>query len=177
MNHKWSSITTFRHRNQAITHIRGCHEDSNQYTPCKRKPDNTTYAQSLRAYVRLPFAKSLWDQNCSSTLGIKSWLHSDRPAITVILGYHILPPTTAKEYRLQFDQAVTEATRFTGHHKSCMRQYIINACSTGPNMMQSLIDIGEGYNWGASNLTSDHSHPSHTIFFTSDPYFPRLVLD
>jgi hypothetical protein len=44
---------------QVITHIQECHGDSNQYTPCKGKPDNMTYTLSLRPYVRLPFAKSL----------------------------------------------------------------------------------------------------------------------
>jgi hypothetical protein len=80
VNHKWSSITTFRHRDEAITHIRECHGDSNQYTHCKGKLDHTTCARSLGHYVRLPFAKSLRDQNRSSTLGMKSWFHSVRSA-------------------------------------------------------------------------------------------------
>jgi hypothetical protein len=37
----------------------------------KEKPDNPTYAQSLRPYVRLPFVKSLRGRNRSSTLGMK----------------------------------------------------------------------------------------------------------
>jgi hypothetical protein len=75
------------------------------------KPNNMTYARSLGPYVRLTFAKSLQGQNCSSTLGMKSWFHSNRPTIAVVLGFLILPPTTTIEWRLRFDQAVTEATR------------------------------------------------------------------
>jgi hypothetical protein len=37
----------------------------------KEKPDNPTYARSLRPYVRLPFVKSLRGRNRSSTLGTK----------------------------------------------------------------------------------------------------------
>jgi hypothetical protein len=51
----------------------------------------------LGHYVRLPFVKSLQDRNCSSTLRMKSWFHSDRSVRTVILGYLILPSTTTIE--------------------------------------------------------------------------------
>jgi hypothetical protein len=45
----------------------------------REKPNNTTYARSLGPYVWLTFAKSLWGQNHFSTLGMKSWFHSDCP--------------------------------------------------------------------------------------------------
>jgi hypothetical protein len=63
----------------------------------REKPDNTMYARSLGPYVRLPSAKSLRGRNRSSTLGMKSWFHSDRPARAIVLGYLILPPTTTIE--------------------------------------------------------------------------------
>jgi hypothetical protein len=100
-----------------------------------------TYAQSLGPYVRLPFTKPLQGQNCSSTLGMKSWF----------LSYLILPPTTTIELWLRFDQAVTEATRFMGPHKSHMHQYTTQTCSPGPDY-RSLTDRGEGYHHGAPNI-------------------------
>jgi hypothetical protein len=90
-------LLCFCRMDQAITLIRGCCGDSNQYTPCKGKPDNMMYAQSLGPYVRLLFAKSLQGQNHSSTLGMKSWFHSNRPTISIVLGYLILPPRTTIE--------------------------------------------------------------------------------
>jgi hypothetical protein len=42
----------FGRGDQAITHIRQCHEDSNQYTPYRGNPDNMTYAPSLRPFER-----------------------------------------------------------------------------------------------------------------------------
>jgi hypothetical protein len=68
-----------------------------KYTAYKRKPDNAIYARSLEPYVRLTFAKSLWGRYRSSTLGIKSWFHSDHSVVAVVLGYLILPPTTILE--------------------------------------------------------------------------------
>jgi hypothetical protein len=81
VNHNESLITTFRHRDQVITHIRGCREDSNQYTSCKKKPDNMMYAWSLGSYIQQPFAKSLRGRIRSSTPGMKSSFHSDRLAL------------------------------------------------------------------------------------------------
>jgi hypothetical protein len=70
---------------------------SNHLHLAREKPDNTTYARSLGPYVRLPFAKSFRGRNCFSTLRMKSWFHIDRPAIAIVLGYLILPPTTIIE--------------------------------------------------------------------------------
>jgi hypothetical protein len=63
----------------------------------REKPDNTTYARSLRPYMHLPFVKSLRGRNRSSTLKMKSWIQSDHLAHAVVLGYFILPPTTTIE--------------------------------------------------------------------------------
>jgi hypothetical protein len=57
----------------------------------------TRCTQSLGPYVWVPYDKSLRGLNCSSTLGMKAWFHSDRPTVAVILGYLILPPTTTIE--------------------------------------------------------------------------------
>jgi hypothetical protein len=45
----------FEHSDQAFIQIRKCHRDSNQYTPCKRKSDNTTHARSPRPHMRPQF--------------------------------------------------------------------------------------------------------------------------
>jgi hypothetical protein len=66
---------------QVITHVRESHRNLNQYTPHKGKLDNTMYTLTPGPYVRLPFAKSLQGRNRSSTLRMKSWFHSDRPAL------------------------------------------------------------------------------------------------
>jgi hypothetical protein len=71
----------FWHGNQVITHIRECCGDSNRYTPCKGKLDNTTYARSLGPYVWQPFAKSIRGQIHSSTHWMKSWFLGDRPTL------------------------------------------------------------------------------------------------
>jgi hypothetical protein len=63
----------------------------------REKPDNMTYAWSLGPYIRLSFTKSLRGRNRSSTLGMKSWFHSDHLVIVVVFGYLILPPTTTIE--------------------------------------------------------------------------------
>jgi hypothetical protein len=67
------------------------------------------------------------------------------------------------------NSVLIEATKFVRPHRSRMHHYIINACSTEPNMTRSLINIGEGYHRGALNMTSNHSHPSHLVFSTCRP--------
>jgi hypothetical protein len=49
----------FRPSDQSITHIQECHGDSNQYTPYRGKPDNTTYTGSLRPYVWQQFTSTI----------------------------------------------------------------------------------------------------------------------
>jgi hypothetical protein len=66
-------VVTSHHSSESVTEIR-----INIHL-AREKPDNMTYARSLGPYAWLPFTKSLQGQNRSSTLEMKSWLHSDRP--------------------------------------------------------------------------------------------------
>jgi hypothetical protein len=152
-NYYESCITTFRHSDQAITHNRECCRDSNQYTPYKGKPDNMTYAWSLGPYV--------WQQ-FTSKIEESVWDH-----LTLVHVFHMIPlraicgwPVHYPDLHhcrygsIVFDSATINATKFTWLHKSRMCQYLINACSTGPNQT-----------WKHTTL-----HPFHSVFFT----FPYL---
>jgi hypothetical protein len=67
----------FTPSNQSITHIRECHGDSSQYTPCRGKSDNTTYTGSLRPYM--------WQQFRST---IKELV---RAYLTLVHDFHVIP--------------------------------------------------------------------------------------
>jgi hypothetical protein len=57
-------------------------------------PISEGFVETRIIYVWLPFAKSRWGQNRSSTLMMKSWFHSDYSVVVVVLGYLILPLIT-----------------------------------------------------------------------------------
>jgi hypothetical protein len=81
-------------------------------------------------------------------------------------GPNTIPMSFVKYSGVSSNSATIEATKFVGPHKSRMHQYTIQSYSPGPDDRSS-IDTGEGYHIGALNLTSDHSHPSHPVFFTA----------
>jgi hypothetical protein len=94
-----SEMTLLRNdNNEQVSLIsKGVAEIQINIRTAREKPDNTTYTRSLGPYVRLPFVKFIRGRNFSSTLKMKSWFHSDRPAHVIVLGYLILPPTTIIE--------------------------------------------------------------------------------
>jgi hypothetical protein len=74
--------------------------------------------------------------------------------------------TSVKRGKVSSNSTTVKATKFVGPHKSRMCQYTTQSCSPGPDD-RSLIDTGRGYHIEVSNMTSDHSHPSHPVFSTT----------
>jgi hypothetical protein len=116
---------------QAITHIREWCGDSSQYTPCRGKSDNTAHI-----WYRRP---SAWQQ-FTTTINELVQAH-----LTLVHVFHALPLWANRGWlvhysdlhhyrygRIASDSVTISATKITGAHKSCMRQYIINTCSSGP---------------------------------------------
>jgi hypothetical protein len=67
------------------------------------------------------------------------------------------------------NSAITEATKFTGPHKSRMRQYIINLVHQGQTIGPELTQAGATI-FEDPNMKIDHSQPSLSVFST----FPEL---
>jgi hypothetical protein len=74
--------------------------------------------------------------------------------------------TSIKWGKVLSNSATVEATKFTGPHKSRMRQYIINACSSVPNWCTPWSTQAGATMFRAPNIKADHSHPSHMVFST-----------
>jgi hypothetical protein len=105
----------FKLSDQAINHIQECHGDSNKYTPCKGKPDNTMYAWSLGPYV--------WQQ-FTSTIKESVWAH-----LTLVRVFHVIPLWAIHGWPVQYpsfhhcmygrassDLATINTTNFMGPH-------------------------------------------------------------
>jgi hypothetical protein len=82
VKHKSSSITMFGCGSKSLLISESVTEIRINIHLAREQPDNTTYALPLGPYIRLPFAKSFWGRNRSSTLGTKSWFHNDHPNLS-----------------------------------------------------------------------------------------------
>jgi hypothetical protein len=158
---------------QAITHIWERHGDSNQYTPYREKPDNTTYVWSLRPYVRQQF--TWWSKSPSRAhLSLMHFFHAI--PLWAIRGRPIHYPGI-HHYRnagVLSDSATISATKFVRPHKSIIHQYRSILAHRDPDDA-----VPNRHMWGLPHLeirTWKHTtlHPSHPVFFTF-PYVTTLV--
>jgi hypothetical protein len=98
-----------------------CHEDSNQFTSCKEKPDNMTHAGPPRSHKRPQLATTIEE---SGRVPPFSCAHLSRDTS---LGYpwvaHTLYPGIhlCRKGQVSSNSATVEATKFMGLHKSHMR--------------------------------------------------------
>jgi hypothetical protein len=80
--------------------------------------------------------------------------------------------TSIKWGKVSSNSVTVDATKFAGPHKSYMHQYIINAGSSGPNQCGPELTHVGATTFGALNIKTGHSHPSHPVFST----FPLVAL-
>jgi hypothetical protein len=79
-------------------------------------------------------------------------------------GLNTIPMSSMKYSGVSSNSATVEATKFAGHHKSRMRQYIINLVHRGTINPQST--QAGATTFRALNMKTEHFHPSRPVFFT-----------
>jgi hypothetical protein len=86
------------------------------------------------------------------TIKESSWAHHTLVQIFLVIpwwasvgGPTLSQCTSVKHSGLSSNSMTVEATKFVEPHKSCLREYIINACCSRAQPTQSLIDTGRGY--------------------------------
>jgi hypothetical protein len=114
------------------------------------------------------------------TIKESSWAHRTLvqvfhaiPQQTSVGGPHTIPMSPIKYSGVLSNSAIIEATKFTGIHKSLIRQYIINLVHRGQTIGSQSTEAG-ATTFGALNMKIDHSQHSHPVFSTF-PYLPRSV--
>jgi hypothetical protein len=125
----WNWITTFEHKDQAITYFRECRGDLNQFTTLQGKDLTTRHMRATKTHE--------WPQ-FMMTIKESSWFH-----LTLAHVFHVIPrrasvggsytiPYTPSRYgRVSPNSTTTKATKFVWPNKSHVCQYIIDACSSG----------------------------------------------
>jgi hypothetical protein len=80
-------------------------------------------------------------------------------------GSNTIPISIVKYSGVLSNSATVEATKFTGPHKFCMRQYIINLVHWGQTIRPQLTQVG-ATTFEALNMKIDHFQPSRPVFST-----------
>jgi hypothetical protein len=73
--------------------------------------------------------------------------------------------TSVKRGKVSSNSATVETTKFARPYKSRMRQYIINLVHQGHTIGPQPTQMG-ATTFGAPNMKTDHSQPSHPVFST-----------
>jgi hypothetical protein len=134
----------FQHSEQASPYIRGCHGDSNQYTPYKGNNLTTWHTWDTKATRVTTFRDDYQRVGTRSYLALvpsSTWYLNGYPWVAQTLSHY----TSVKQDKVSSNSMTVKATKFVGPQKSCMRQYIINACYNRAQPTRSLIDTSSGY--------------------------------
>jgi hypothetical protein len=126
----------FGHSSQDIAHIRECHGDSNQYTLCRGEIDNTRYVCSLRPYVWQPFTTTIKESiqaHLTLVHVFDTIVSMGNPWVAHTLSRFASTDHHCRYVGVSSNSVTISATQFMRPHKSRIRQYIINACTSGPN--------------------------------------------
>jgi hypothetical protein len=155
----------FEHSDQAITNIRGCRRDSNQYTSCKGKIWEHDTRGSRRHHEWPQFTTTIRESS-RAHLSLVHVLHVI-PRRAFVGGPHTIPYTPWRYGRVLSNSATVDANKFMGPHKSRMRQYIINA-RRGPWLTQ----VG-GYHFQGSE---HENRPLPDIHIRYSPLSPSCLI-
>jgi hypothetical protein len=134
----WNSTSTEWQQRTSITHIQGCHGDSNQYNLVRYQPGNMTHVSH--------------EGNTSAVFHMKTSMGSLWAARTLSQCH---PWSTVGCHP---NSATVKATKFVGPHKSRMHQYIINLVHLGQAIGPQSTQAG-ATTFEALNMKTYHSQP------------------
>jgi hypothetical protein len=153
-----------RQQRTSLTHIRGCHGDSNQYKITLQGINLTTrHTWATKATRVATFHKDY--QRVEPSTSYPSAVFHAKTLIGSPWVTRTLPKCHPTQRGVSSNSTTIKATKFTGPRESRMRQYIINLVHRGQMIGPQSTQAG-ATTFGAPNMKAAHSQPSRPTFST-----------